>query len=92
MPFTDLNSMGSSSISLKELCAAFDEQEFSSNNLLHSDKRQRMSSLYVIEEIKHCHPATAALEAALALDAFDVDASPFEYGGVNGSPALFFSD
>jgi hypothetical protein len=64
----------SNSISLEELCAAFDEQEFSSDNLRRSDKRQRMSSLCVTEEAKHCNPATAALEAALALDAFDNDA------------------
>jgi hypothetical protein len=75
MPCTDLNSMGSS-ISLKELCEAFDERTFSSDDLLRSDKRQRLSPLCVIEEAKHCHPATAALEAALALDDFDDDFSP----------------
>jgi hypothetical protein len=73
MPCTDLNSMGSS-ISLKDLCASFDEPEFSSKDMLRSDKRQRMSPLCVIEEANDCSPATAALEAALALDAFDDDA------------------
>jgi hypothetical protein len=89
MPCTDLLSMGSS-ISLKELCAAFDEQEFSSGNLLRSHTRQRMPPLYVIEEDKRCNPATDALEAALALDTFDDVASPFESGDVNSSLALFF--
>jgi hypothetical protein len=85
MPCADLNSMGST-VSLNEMCAAFDEREFSSDDLLRNDKRQRMSPICVIEVAKHCNPATAALEAALALDAFDEDASPFEYGGFD---ALF---
>jgi hypothetical protein len=79
----------SSTISLNEMCFTFDEREFSSDDLLRSDKRQRMSPICVIQEAKHCNPATAALEAALALDAIDDDASAFEYGGVDGSLALF---
>jgi hypothetical protein len=89
MSCTDLISMLSSISALKELCAAFDEQEFSSDNLLRSNKPQRMSPLCVSEDDKHCNPATAALEAALALNAFDDDASPFENGGIDSSLALF---
>jgi hypothetical protein len=87
MPCTDLLSMGSS-ISLKELCAAFDEQECSSDNLLRSHTRQRMPPIFGIED-ERCNAATDALEAALALDTFDDDASPFESGDVDGSLALF---
>lgn len=83
---TDLSTMRSS-ITLKELCAAFDVRDFSSDDLLRSDKRQRMSPPCVIEKAKHCNPATAALEATLALDAFDDDAPPFSNGGVDGSLA-----
>jgi hypothetical protein len=85
MPCADLKSMDSS-ISLKELCTVFGERLFSVDSMQLSDKRQRMSPLYVIKETKCCHPATAALEAALALDDFDV--SPIEFG-VGSSLALF---
>jgi hypothetical protein len=88
MSCTDLPSMGSS-ISLKELCAAFDEQKCSSDNLLRSHTRQRMPPLYIVED-KRCNPATDALEAALALDTFDDVASPFQSGDVDSSLALCF--
>jgi hypothetical protein len=89
-----------STISLKALCATSYEREFSSETMLRSgsydrelssetmlrsDKRQRMSPICVMEEVNPCNPATAALEAALALDAFDDEDLPFEFGSVDGS-------
>lgn len=79
MPCTDLNSMGDS---LKDLMS-FNEMGLSSRQeeLFRSDKRQRMSPISTImDEPKICkNPATAALEAALALD--DTDLS-FDYAAL----------
>lgn len=71
--------------SLSKLLALEHERGFSSDietfNTCRSEKRQRMSPISVFEESKCCNPATAALEAALALD--DIDFIDSTFTGAN---------